>query len=106
MPRCGAFCGGGCSARIPLLTRPAASPVNGYTLGLAFAMGLLAFLFWFGKYVLAPYTLKGMELEEYKRRTRKFGSNVLGKALLVLYIVYPGVSVAIFGACSARRRGS
>jgi hypothetical protein len=59
---------------------------NGFTLGLAFAMGLMVLLFAFGKYVLAPYTLRDMQPEERKRRIGKFQSNVLGKALLILYV--------------------
>ena len=59
---------------------------NGFTLGLTFAMGLMVFLFWLGKYVMAPYTLRGMDPEERKRRVMKFQANVMGKALLILYI--------------------
>ena len=73
---------------------------NGFTLGLAFAMLSMYGLFLLGKNVIAPVALKGLEPEEYARRVGKFQSNLLGKALLILYIVYPGVSVSIFGIFS------
>ena len=57
VPRCGAFCGGGCSARIPLLTRPAASPVNGYTLG------------WWG---VVGALIRSNTLAFFERKTRVF----------------------------------
>ena len=49
----------------------------------------------FGKNVLAPLSLRGMDAKEAQERLSKFNSTVLQRLLLLLYIVYPGVSVAI-----------
>ena len=80
---------------------------QGYTLGLACAMALLMALYVFGKRVVAPITLRGLDGEEYTRRVSQFTSGMLNKTLLVLYFVYPGVSVAIFGlfSCTSLKSG-
>jgi len=76
---------------------------NGFTLGLVGAMLFMGAMFLFGKYVLAPLTLRGLPAEEMDRRVGKFQSTILGRALLILYLVYPGVSVSVFGifSCTA-----
>lgn len=62
----------------------------------------------FGKHILAPITLRSLPAEEVDRRLAAFQSTVLGRALLILYLVYPGVSVAVFGifSCTATSRAS
>ena len=79
---------------------PPPSAVNGFTLGL---VGMILFMmacYEFGVRVVAPRTLAGMSDEERSLRIGRFGSTVLGRALLLLYVVYPGVSVSIFGIFS------
>jgi len=69
---------------------------SGYTLGLLFAMLFMAVLYVLGVKLIAPLSLRGVSEQERSDRMAKFNSTVLSRALLVLYIVYPGVSVAIF----------
>ena len=45
---------------------------------------------WFGTHVLARFTLRGMTAAERADRISRFHSTVLARALLVLYVVYPG----------------
>ena len=59
--------------------------------GLLFIVGLWAG----GRYILAPYELAGMTEEERLGRLSRFNSTVLSRFLLLLYVVYPGVAVAI-----------
>lgn len=54
----------------------------------------------FGTKVLARFTLRGMPDAERAERLSNFHSTVLARTLLVLYVVYPGVSVAIFSIFS------
>ncbi len=85
----------GNTLRLFLLTR-ASRGASGYTLGLLFAMIFMAALHVLGVKLIAPLSLRGMSEQERMDRLAKFNSTVLSRALLVLYIVYPGVSVAIF----------
>jgi hypothetical protein len=62
---------------------------NGFTLGLVGAMLFMGAMFLFGKHVLAPLTLRSLPAEEIDRRLHKFQSTILGRALLILYLVYP-----------------
>ena len=73
---------------------------NGYTLGLLFALIFIACFWAFGRFVLAPYTLAAMTAEEAAERKSQFSSTCLQRTLMLLYLVYPGVSVAIFGIFS------
>lgn len=98
---------------------------NGYTLGLAGAMLAFVGLYFFGTHCVSRVTLRNMPAAERADRLAKFRSTVLSRALLVraccvlfagacargtfltcapatqiLYIVYPGVSVAIFSIFS------
>ena len=78
---------------------------QGYTLGLLFALLFIA-LFWaLGVYVLSPLSLRGMNADEIKARTAKFSSTCLQRTLMLLYLVYPGVSVTIFGMFSCTQVG-
>lgn len=71
---------------------------NGYTLGLLGAELLMGTLWLFGKHVVAPVALRHVSHAERANRLSTFNSTVLSRLLLMLYLVYPGVSVAIFGA--------
>ena len=63
---------------------------NGYTLGMLAAMLAMAGLWVFGMRVVAPLSLRGMSDDERVDRLARFSSTVLSRALLVLYLVYPG----------------
>ena len=81
---------------------------NGYTLGLLFAMLGMGCLYLLGVKVVARVSLRGMDEEERVDRIAKFSSTMLSRTLLVLYIVYPGVSVAIFQifSCTKLKSGA
>ncbi len=53
-------------------------------------------LYIFGAHFVARVTLRNMSEEERATRRAAFNSTMLARALLLLYLVYPGVSVAIF----------
>ena len=76
---------------------------NGYTLGLLCALLFIACFWAFGRFALARYTLAAMSAEEAAERKCQFSSTCLQRTLMLLYLVYPGVSVAIFGifSCTA-----
>jgi hypothetical protein len=76
---------------------------NGYTLGFAVALLTMAALWAIGKHVLTLVTLRGLSPEERERRLTAFNCTVLARVLLIAYIVYPGVSVAVVQMFSARR---
>jgi len=64
-----------------------------------FALASLA-IWQIGKHVVARFTLRGLSEEEAEDRRARFNSTVLQRVLLVLYLCYPGVSVAIVGMFS------
>jgi len=68
---------------------------NGYTLGLLFFILFLEALYGFGHSVLARF----IPSAERHERLDRFNFRLLVCLLLVLYLVYPGVS----GACTLRR---
>ena len=76
---------------------------NGYTLGLLFALLAIAAMWVVGRYLVAPLSLRGLEAQEVQKRRQMFSSTVLQRTLILLYLVYPGVSVVIFGifTCTA-----
>jgi hypothetical protein len=76
---------------------------NGYTLGLVCAMLGMTALHVLGTKVVSRLSLRGLSEEERIDRVAKFSSLLLARALLVLYIVYPGVSVAIFSMFSCTK---
>lgn len=78
------------------------SAFNGYTLGLLFFAVFLGALRLFGTHALARFTSDAERAE----RVERFNHRLLKVFLLVLYIVYPGVSVAIFGIFSCTRIGN
>ena len=78
---------------------------QGYTLGLFFTLLFIA-LFWAtGVYIIAPFSLSAMPADEIKARTAQFSSTCLQRTLMLLYLVYPGVSVTIFGMFSCTQVG-
>jgi len=80
---------------------------NGYTLGLlSFILGMRV-LRAFGVRVLARFTLRRLSFAERTERTERFRRTILSQILFVLYLAYPGVSVAIFGmfACTSVTSG-
>lgn len=46
-------------------------------------------MFVFGKRVVAPLALRGFPADEVERRLGKFQCTMLGRTLLILYLVYP-----------------
>jgi predicted outer membrane repeat protein len=79
---------------------------NGYTLGLLFALLAMVLMWGFGRYLVARVSLRGMDARETEERLRKFSSTCLQRMLMLLYLVYPGVSVAIFGMFSCTTIGA
>ena len=63
---------------------------TGYTQGLLFAMLFMGVLYMLGVKLIAPLSLRNMSEQDRSDRMAKFNSTVLPRALLVLYIVYPG----------------
>ena len=78
---------------------------NGYTLGLLFALLFIASFWASGVYIIAPISLSAMTADEIKERKMKFTSTCLQRTLMLLFLVYPGVSVAIFGIFSCTQIG-
>ena len=79
---------------------------NGYTLGLLCTLVFIAIFWAVGVYVVAPISLSSMTADEIQARRAKFSSTCLQRTLMFLYLVYPGVSVAIFGMFSCTRIGA
>ena len=78
---------------------------NGTTLGLL-CMLLFILAFWlFGRYLLSPFTLSGVSESERSDRRRQFRGICLQRTLMLLYFIYPGVSVAIFGVFACTQVG-
>ena len=73
---------------------------NGFTLGLLAFIFTIRALRLFGLHVLPRFSLRGRSEEQVAARMLKFETGLLVKMLLVLYLAYPGVSVAIFGIFS------
>ena len=65
------------------------------------------FLYLFGTRLVARITLRNMADEERADRLSRFNSTILARTLLMLYLVYPGVSVAIFSmfTCTSLKSG-
>jgi hypothetical protein len=72
---------------------------QGYTLGTTAALALIGVAWLLGQRLLAPLSLRDASAGERAHRLRRFQTVCLSRALLVLYLVYPGVSgvvIAIF----------
>ena len=68
---------------------------NGYTLGMVGAVATVGLIFLLGRQLLSRYTLRDMSAAERTDRLAHFDSTCLSRLLLLLYLVYPGVSVSI-----------
>jgi hypothetical protein len=71
----------------------------GYTLGTTAGLALVGVSWVAGQRLLAPLTLRSATAAERAHRLRRFQTVCLSRALLLLYLVYPGVSgvvIAIF----------
>jgi hypothetical protein len=79
---------------------------NGYTLGLMFAILFIKLLELFGTRLLARVTLRLLSEHERTERLACFRNDLLARLLLLLFMVYPGVSVAIFGIFSCTKLSS
>jgi hypothetical protein len=80
---------------------------NGYTLGFLFAVLFIGLLWVFGTRVVATFTLRRLEDEDERRdRRSRFSSTVLSRLLLLMYLVYPGVSVTILSMFSCVQLGN
>ena len=54
--------------------------------------------FWaLGSHVVAPLSLRSLSEEERERRRSRFSSTCQQRMLMLLFVVYPGVSISIFG---------
>jgi hypothetical protein len=73
---------------------------NGYTLGLMFAILLIVIMRLAGTRVLARVTLDHCPRDERLQRLDRFRNALTARTLILLYVVYPGVSVAVFGIFS------
>jgi hypothetical protein len=73
---------------------------NGYTLGLLGALLGGGAMYALGTRVVARITLRAVPPAEREERLARFGSTVLARVLLLLYVAYPGVSVAVFSMFS------
>jgi len=79
---------------------------NGYTFGLLFFLLFVASLRFMGEHSLSRLTLRSLDDKERSVRLQRFHHGILIRVLFVLYLVYPGVSVAIFGIFSCTRVSS
>jgi hypothetical protein len=77
---------------------------NGYTLGLLATLLFMAGFWALGTLVVAPISLRRLDEEERRRRLSRFSSTCQQRMLMVLFMVYPGVSIVIFGTLSASGR--
>ena len=78
---------------------------NGTTLGLLSMLAFIAAFWLFGRHLLAPFTLRGMSEPERSDRVRQFSATCLQRTLMLLYFIYPGVSVAVFGVFACTQVG-
>ena len=69
-------------------------------LGLLVAELGIGALWLLGTFLVAPLTLRYLDPAERARRLGVFNATVLSRLLLMLYLVYPGVSVVIFSMFS------
>ena len=65
---------------------------QGYTLGTIGGMLLIGCIWLAGQHVIGPRMLRNMSAEEKAHRLRRFQTVCLSRSLLVLYLIYPGVS--------------
>ena len=68
---------------------------NTYTLGLLCVLIFICGFWAFGRYLLSPWTLRDLSEQERRDRLHQFSSTCLQHTLMLLYLVYPGVSGAL-----------
>ena len=81
---------------------PYYSTFQGYTLGTSGALALVGIVWLLGKRLLAPLTLRHASAAERALRLRRFQTVCLSRALLLLYLVYPGVSGVVIAMFNCR----
>jgi hypothetical protein len=59
-------------------------------------MGMCIGTWLVGKHAIAPLALRSVAEEERKERLARLNSTALSRALLILYLVYPGASCLYF----------
>ena len=75
---------------------------HGYTLGSTACLGLIGAAWLAGQRLLAPRTLRDASAAERAQRLRRFQTLCLSRALLLMYLVYPGVSGVVIAVFNCR----
>jgi hypothetical protein len=75
---------------------------HGYTLGTVVGLAVIAASWLVGQRLLAPRTLRDAPEAERAHRLRRFQTLCLSRALLLLYLVYPGVSGVVIAVFNCR----
>ena len=75
---------------------------HGYTLGTVMGLAVIAASWLVGQRLLAPRTLRDAPEAERAHRLRRFQTLCLSRALLLLYLVYPGVSGVVIAVFNCR----
>ena len=75
---------------------------HGYTLGSTACLALIGASWLAGQRLLAPRTLRDASAAERALRLRRFQTLCLSRALLLLYLVYPGVSGVVIAVFNCR----
>ena len=81
---------------------PYYSTFQGYTLGTSAALALVGAVWLLGKRLLAPLTLRHAAAAERAHRMRRFQTVCLSRALLLMFLVYPGVSGVVIAVFNCR----
>ena len=76
---------------------------QGYTLGTSAALALVGAVWLLGKRLLAPVTLRHAAASDRAHRLRRFQTVCLSRALLLMYLVYPGVSGVVIAVFNCRK---
>ena len=75
---------------------------HGYTLGSTACLALIGAAWLVGQRLLAPLTLRNASAAERALRLRRFQTLCLSRALLLAYLVYPGVSGVVIAVFNCR----
>ena len=81
---------------------PFYSTFQGYTLGTTVGLAVIGASWVMGQRLLAPLTLRNATATERAHRVRRFQTVCLSRALLLLYLVYPGVSGIVIAVFNCR----
>jgi len=79
---------------------------NGYTLEMSFGLALIGLIWGVGHRLIAPASLRSAHPGERAQRERRFQTVCLSRALLLLYLVYPGVSGVVIAVFNCRTLAS